>query len=240
MVLRPPPQRFEPRPLVALWPQRTRRCDLAQRGDEGVRGGWTGAMRVRRRAEGAWCPGSAGGCPPPPLLLPLPVSLLYTALARQHVWVSERVHTGNAGRPPTPGTASPRAPDADSAAPSHARRAPARPRAPRGCLVAWRPGEVEGDVRREEAFVRSHELERERGEVRRERPCGGRRRGGEGRVGGREGRGHSAHAEDARESSARDAACPIGTGWGTRRVQLARGEGRGVSNEYGARDAASN
>jgi len=50
------------------------------------------------------------------------------------------------------------------------------------------------------------------------------------------GRAHEEHdAEEGGEDrelkpGGRDEACPISTGGGTRRVQLVRGEGRGVSN----------
>ena len=52
------------------------------------------------------------------------------------------------------------------------------------------------------------------------------------REGGRGGHGRRAQTEDSREFSA-DTACPISAGRGTRRVQLVRGEGRGVSSWYG-------
>jgi len=48
---------------------------------------------------------------------------------------------------------------------------------------------------------------------------------GNSREGGRSGR---ARTEGAR-GPARSAACPVSAGWGTRRVRLVRGEGRGVS-----------
>jgi len=40
------------------------------------------------------------------------------------------------------------------------------------------------------------------------------------------------------EYGVRDAACPVSTGCGTRRVRSVRGAGRGVSGQYGVRDAA--
>ena len=40
------------------------------------------------------------------------------------------------------------------------------------------------------------------------------------------------------EYGVRDAACPVSTGCGTRRVRSVRGAGRGVSAQYGVRDAA--
>jgi hypothetical protein len=41
---------------------------------------------------------------------------------------------------------------------------------------------------------------------------------------------HGARAAQSQPCLRRDAACPISTGWRTRRVQLVRGGGRGVSN----------